>query len=212
MKKKKLIILSLFGLLLVATIAIYVCDATIKAYAKGKVYTSTKDIPYSRVGLLLGTARNTKRKGFMNPYYKYRIKAATDLMKAGNIKYLVISGDNGRKEYNEPEMMRDDLIKAGIDSTSIYLDYAGFRTLDSIVRLKEIFGQDSVTVISQLFHNERALYIASKEGIVANGFNAKDGYAEGVMLREKLARVKVFVDFILATKPKFLGKRIAIPD
>ena len=148
----------------------------------------------------------------MNPYYKYRIKAATDLMKAGNIKYLVISGDNGRKEYNEPEMMRDDLIKAGIDSTSIYLDYAGFRTLDSIVRLKEIFGQDSVTVISQLFHNERALYIASKEGIVANGFNAKDGYAEGVMLREKLARVKVFVDFILATKPKFLGKRIAIPD
>ena len=212
MKKKKRIISSLLGLLIVSAIAVYLCDAAIKKSAKGKVYTSVDDIPYSRVGLLLGTARNTKRKGFMNPYYKYRIKAATDLMKAGKIKYLVISGDNGRKEYNEPEMMRDDLIKAGIDSSSIYLDYAGFRTFDSMVRLKEVFGQDSVTVISQLFHNERALFIASKEGIVANGFNAKDGYAEGVMLREKLARVKVFVDYLIATKPKFLGKKIVIPD
>ncbi|MFD2520750.1 SanA/YdcF family protein [Emticicia soli] len=212
MNKKKRIVLSLFGLLIVAAIAVYVCDATIKKSAKGKVYTSVDDIPYSRVGLLLGTARNTKRKGFMNPYYKHRIKAATDLMKAGKIKYLVISGDNGRKEYNEPEMMRDDLIKAGIDSANIYLDYAGFRTFDSMVRLKEVFGQDSVTVISQLFHNERALFIASKEGIVANGFNARDGYAEGVMLREKLARVKVFVDYLIATKPKFLGKKIEIPD
>lgn len=212
MNKKKLLILSLLGLLLVSIITVYLCDATIKTSAKGKVYTSVHAIPYSRVGLLLGTARNTKRKGTMNPYYKYRIKAATDLMKAGKIKYLVISGDNGRKEYNEPEMMRDDLIKAGIDSTNIYLDYAGFRTFDSMVRLKEVFGQDSVTVISQLFHNERALFIASKEGIVANGFNARDGYAEGVMLREKLARVKVFVDYLVATKPKFLGKKIEIPN
>jgi SanA protein len=126
---------------------------------------------------------------------------------------MIISGDNGRPEYNEPEMMREDLIKAGIDSTRLYLDYAGFRTFDSIARLKEVFGQDSVTVVSQLFHNERAIFIASKEGIVANGYNARDRPGgEGFYLREKLARVKVFVDYLIATKPKFLGNKVVLPD
>ncbi len=199
-------------MLIITAIAIYVCDSMIKGYSEGKIYAKVEDIPYRKVGVLLGTAKHTKKPGGINPYYKYRIVAATTLLKAGKIKYLVISGDNGRKEYNEPEMMRNDLIKAGIDSTRIYLDYAGFRTFDSMVRLKEVFGQDSVTVISQLFHNERAIFIASKEGIAANGFNAKDGYAEGVMLREKLARVKVFVDYLIANEPKFLGKKIEIPD
>lgn len=213
MKKKKLIIWVLLGLIFISGITIYVCDALIKANAKGRLYSDLNAIPYNRVGLLLGTAKYTKRRGFDNPYYTNRIKAAASLMKAGKIKYLIISGDNGRKEYSEPDMMREDLIKAGIDSTLLYLDYAGFRTFDSMVRLKEVFGQDSVTVISQLFHNERALYIASKEGIVANGFNAKDKPGgEGVYIREKLARVKVFVDYLIATKPKFLGKKIELPD
>lgn len=212
MKKKKLIIWPLVLLIFLGALAIYVCDAVIKNNAKGKLYSSVNDIPYNRVGLLLGTAKYTKRRGFNNPYYTNRIKAATDLMKAGKIKYLIISGDNGRQEYNEPEMMREDLIKNGIDSTRLYLDYAGFRTFDSMVRLKEVFGQDSVTVISQLFHNERALYLASKEGIVANGFNARDGFAERVMAREKLARVKVFVDYLIATKPKFLGEKVELPE
>ncbi len=181
--------------------------------AKGELYSDVSAIPYNRVGLLLGTAKYTKRRGFDNPYYTNRIKAATALLKAGKIKYLIVSGDNGREEYNEPEMMREDLIKAGIDSTRLYLDYAGFRTFDSVVRLKEVFGQDSVTVISQRFHNERALYIASKEDIVANGFNAKGKPGgEGFYLREKLARVKVFVDYLIGTNPKFLGKKVELPD
>jgi len=212
MKKKKFVIWSLSGLIFFAVLAIYVCDVIIKRYAKGHLYSNTKDIPYSRVGLLLGTGKYTKKPGEVNPYYTHRIKAATSLMEAGRIKYLVISGDNSRPDYNEPEMMREDLVKAGIDSTLIYLDYAGFRTFDSMVRLKKVFGQDSVTIISQLFHNERAIYIASKEGIVANGFNAEDAVVEGVMAREKLARVKVFVDYLTATKPKFLGKKVNLPD
>ena len=212
MKMKKLILWSLVVMILIAAIAIYICDAIIKKNAKGRLYSSVQDIPYRKVGLLLGTGRNSKLGGF-NPYYFNRINAATNLIKAGKIKYLVISGDNGRPEYNEPEMMREDLIKNGIDSTVLYMDYAGFRTFDSIVRLKEVFGQDSVTVISQLFHNERALYIASKEGIAAIGFNAKDRPGgEGFYLREKLARVKVFVDYIFDTKPRFLGKKVVIPE
>ncbi|PLK43556.1 vancomycin high temperature exclusion protein [Emticicia sp. TH156] len=212
MKKKKLILWALSGLMLLSVLVIYVCDALIKETARGRLYSDINSIPYTRVGLLLGTGKYTKRSGELNAYYIRRIKAATSLMEAGKIKYLVISGDNSRKDYNEPEMMREDLVKAGVDSTRIYLDYAGFRTFDSMVRLKKIFGQDSVTIISQLFHNERAIYIASKEGIIANGFNAEDAVVEGVMAREKLARVKVFVDYLMAKEPRFLGEKINLPD
>ncbi|RFS16735.1 vancomycin high temperature exclusion protein [Emticicia sp. C21] len=212
MKKKKLIIWSLLVLLILSITSIFICDGIIKDNAQGKLYSNVNDIPFRKVGLLLGTSRNSKLGGF-NPYYFNRINAAADLLKAGKIKYLVISGDNSKKDYNEPEMMREDLLRTGVDSTRLYLDYAGFRTFDSMVRLKEIFGQDSVTVVSQLFHNERALYLASKENIAAIGFNAKDRPGgEGFYLREKLARVKVFVDYLIATEPKFLGDKVVIPD
>lgn len=210
MKKKKLVIWAVLGLIFMAAIAIYVCDAIIKDNAKGRLYSDVSHIPYRKVGLLLGTGKYTKRPGGLNPYYTHRIEAAIKLIEAGKIKYLVISGDNSRPDYNEPEMMREDLVKAGIDSTNIYLDYAGFRTFDSLVRLKKVFGQDSVTIISQLFHNERAIFIASKEGIAAIGFNAQDAVIEGYMTREKLARVKVFVDYLTAKEPKFFAKKINI--
>jgi SanA protein len=177
------------------------------------LYTDAKTIPFNRVGLLLGTSKHLA-SGYSNLYYDFRIEAATRLLKEGKIRYLIISGDNSRKEYSEPEDMRADLMAAGIDSSVIFLDYAGFRTFDSIVRLKEVFGQDSVTIISQPFHNERALYMAAKEGITAIGFNAADvsaRYGFRVQLREKLARVKVFVDYWLGKKPKFLGSKVIIP-
>ena len=205
---KPLIVLSLLLLLI-----IYVCDSVIKSSAKGRLFSDEKEIPYNKVGLLLGASRSLSN-GHYNPYYLYRIQAAVKLLKTGKIKYLVISGDNGRVEYNEPEAMKKDLMNAGIDSTKLILDYAGFRTFDSIKRLKEIFSQDSVTVISQQFHNERAIYIASKENIYAIGFNAKDVGAKEdfkIKIREKLARVKVILDFWFGKKPKFLGKKITIP-
>ena len=212
MRKRKTFFISLTVIIAAVLITTWLCNKAVTDSAGNKLYTDAKDIPYNKVGLLLGTTRNG-RHGYINPYYDYRIQAAAILIKAKKIKYLIISGDNGRKEYNEPESMRSDLIHAGIDSTVIYLDYAGFRTFDSMVRLKEIFGQDSVTVISQKFHNERAIYIASKEGITAIGYNAQDVSAnQGVktQLREKLARVKVFVDYLFGTKPKFLGEKIII--
>jgi len=201
-------------LLLVAAIAtIYWCNRKIEYTADKKLYTNTDSIPYNKTGLLLGTSKYLAN-GRENPFFYYRIRAAANLIKAGKIKYIIVSGDNSRKEYDEPTQMRADLIAAGIDSTIIYLDYAGFRTFDSMVRLKEIFGQRSVTVISQKFHNERAIYIASREGIDAIGFDAADvkgGLLLRMGLREKLARVKVFVDYLFDTKPKFLGEKVIIP-
>jgi SanA protein len=204
-------------LLLVITIALlitYTCNEIIVYAAKGKLYSNVDSIPFNKVGLLLGTSKYAAGDRD-NPFYDYRINAAAKLIQSGKIKYLIISGDNGRKDYNEPASMRADLINHGVDSSIIYLDYAGFRTFDSMLRLKIIFGQDSVTVISQPFHNERAIYIASREGINAIGFNASNvsrrvGFITSI--REKLARVKVFVDLLFNTKPRFLGNSIAIPS
>jgi SanA protein len=198
--------------IVIAVAFIAFANKSIKSVASGKLYSDTTSIPYNKVGLLLGCSKLLSN-GYPNLYYQNRIDAAADLLKAGKIKYLVISGDNGCKEYNEPEDMRNDLIRRGIDSSKIILDYAGFRTFDSVVRLKEIFGQQSVTVISQQFHNERAIFIAEKEGINAIGYNAKDvvKYAGfKTKQREKLARCKAYIDYLIGTKPRYLGEKIYI--
>ena len=201
------------GVLLITVLVIVVCNATVEAAAKGKTYSDVALLPYNNVGIVLGTGR-TIPGGFINPYYRYRVDAAAELWKKQKVRFLVISGDNSRKGYDEPSDMRADLMLLGVDSTAIYLDYAGFRTFDSIVRLREIFGQTKVTIISQLFHNQRAIYIAKREGIEAIGFNARDVSQKigwRVKFREKLARVKVFVDFVTGKKPKFLGEKVLIP-
>lgn len=212
LKRKHLFIL--IALVVAVVITVFTCDRIIENATADRIYSDVTTIPANNVGLLLGTGKFLS-SGYENAYYRHRINAATALLKSGKIKYLVISGDNSRKEYDEPSDMRADLIAAGIDSTVIYLDYAGFRTFDSIVRLKKIFGQNKVTIISQLFHNQRAIYIAKKEGIDAIGFNARDvsaNYGFRVQVREKLARVKVFVDMLTGKEPKFLGEKINIPS
>ncbi len=196
-----------------AAISLYVCNKIIVTQTKGKLYGDIHTIPSNKVGILLGTSKYIG-SGFINRYYQYRLDAAAELLRAGKIKYLVLSGDNGRNDYNEPEQMRADLIRAGIDSTVLFLDYAGFRTFDSMIRLREIFGQSSVTVISQRFHNERAIYIASRLHINAIGYNARDVHFAGgfkTMLREKLARVKVILDFLMNIQPRYLGDPVKIP-
>lgn len=198
--------------IVIAIAFVFFANARIKSAASNKLYNDTASIPYNKVGLLLGCSKLLSN-GYPNLYYQYRIDAAADLLKSGKIKYLVISGDNGRKDYNEPEDMKNDLVQKGIDSSVIILDYAGFRTFDSVVRLKEIFDQQSVTIISQQFHNERAIFIAEKEGINAIGYNAKDvvKYAGfKTQQREKLARCKAFIDYLIGTKPRYLGEKIHI--
>lgn len=207
---KKLIYLFLL-LLVLSIITIFYCNKQIKSAVENKLYTNVDSIPFNKTGLLLGTAKYLKNKE-INPFYLYRIDAAESLLKHNKIKYIIVSGDNHISSYDEPTEMKKDLIARGIDSTKIYLDYAGFRTFDSMIRLKEIFGQDSVTIISQQFHNERALFIAQKQNIYAIAFNAKDVTKKEMPFRERLARVKVFIDYLFGNKPHFLGKKITLPN
>lgn len=199
-----------FGLLSYASIIF--SNDTIIDNAKDKTFNQSSKIPKHKVGVVLGASKYVKN-GRINLFYKYRIDAAVALYKSGKIEFILVSGDNGSKDYDEPTTFKEDLIAKGIPEDKIYLDYAGFRTLDSMVRAKEIFGQDSITVISQKFHNERAIYLANKHDIYAVGFNAKDvnpSYSKGTHYREYLARTKAVLDIVIGTTPKFLGKEIAI--
>ncbi|GFD81897.1 protein SanA [Tenacibaculum sp. KUL118] len=211
MKRKKVVIIFLLGCLLVVT-SIYVSNKVIVNNAEGKLFNSTENISKNKVGLLLGTVKYLS-DGRINLYYQFRLNAAVELYKAEKIDFILVSGDNGSEGYDEPTDFKNDLIESGIPESKIYLDYAGFRTLDSMVRVKEIFGQTSVIIISQQFHNERALYLANHFDIEAIGYNARGvsgKKAMKVQLREYLARVKVFVDILLNVNPKFLGEPVEI--
>ena len=206
-------LLKISGLLIIALIlVIFVCNIIISSTAEGQTYSNTDTVPANRVGLVLGTS-NRLTNGSPNPYYTYRIDATIALYKARKIEFVLVSGDNGSIYYNEPNTIKKDLINGGIPEHVIFLDYAGFRTLDSMFRAKFVFGLDKVTVISQKFHNERAIYIAKQKGLKAIGFNAQDiSTSQGlkVQIREYLARVKVFIDMVLNTQPKFYGATIEI--
>ena len=199
----------MFLLLLVLLGGIYLLDKYMAKEASQDIYSSIDKIPTKKAGLLLGTAKYLKGGG-KNYFYTYRIRATLALWKAGKIKAVLVSGDNGTNYYDETTTMYNDLIKAGIPAKYISKDYAGFRTLDSVVRAEAIFGLEDYVIISQRFHLERALFIAHAKGQKAIGFVAKDiagtAAAYRMMAREYLARVKAFLDvYVLGTEPKFYG-------
>jgi SanA protein len=203
----------LFLLLLITpVISIFISDWMVVSATTGEIYKSTKNIPHNKVGLVLGTSKHLT-SGNINAYYQYRINAVHDLYKANKIDYVLVSGDNATIYYDEPTTMKNDLIAKGIPANKIYLDYAGFRTLDSVVRSQKVFGQSSITVISQKFHIERAIYIAQHNNIKAVGYVASEvstKYGLKTKIREKFARVKLMLDLIFGTEPKFLGEPVNI--
>ncbi len=212
-KKLKILGILVISIIVVNILVIVFCNWRIEQKSASSLFDKVQSIPANKVGLVLGTSK-WLRDGRINLYFKYRIDAAVALYKAKKIKYILVSGDNRFDYYNEPREMHNALVAHGIPSEAIVLDYAGFRTLDSVVRSKKVFGQQAITIISQPFHNKRAVFIASSYGIKAVAFNAKDvnlymGFK--TQIREKLARVKVFLDLYVTNKqPKFLGKKVEI--
>lgn len=204
----KMSILVALGTLLLMIIA----DKVVSAQSKN-CYNSITEVVSAKVGLVLGTSKYV-RSGNVNLYYQYRLNAVKELFSAGKIEYVLVSGDNSYRGYDEPSAFKEDLIKMGIPAERIELDYAGFRTLDSVVRAKKVFQEEDFILISQPFHNERALFIAKHKKIRAKAYNAKDvgeKYGLKTKIREKFARVKTILDiFILDTQPKFLGDKITI--
>ena len=207
MKKRNIIfcILAIIGAF-VAVMAL--CDITVSRHASGKTYDNADSIPRRKVGLILGTSPVSTWNGRRNYYFDHRIKAAAELYKAGKVDWLVVSGGDYRNTengYDEPVAMRDSLMKQGVDSTRIVLDYDGTRTLNSIAKIRDVYCQDSIIIISQEYHNERALFQAQHLGIDALGFNAKTPGRRTSWWRnrgrEVLARVKLFIDIARGLHP-----------
>lgn len=198
--------------ILILIASVWIIDYWVTSSTRAQIYTDISEMPKNKVGLLLGTSKYLSNGG-INPYYQYRINAAVALFNAGKIAYILVSGDNSAVNYNEPERMKRDLVARGIPEERVFLDHAGFRTLDSILRCKDVFGENNFTIISQPFHNERALFIANRKGISAVAYNAKDVDGQNgfkVLFREKLARVRMLFDLLLNTQPKYFGPRIII--
>jgi SanA protein len=177
---------------------------------KKQVYDDIEKIPFHEVGLVLGTSSRTM-SGIDNPYFTTRIDRAVDLYKSKKVAHLIVSGDNETVYYNEPVKMQEALMARGVAEEDITLDYAGFRTLDSIVRCKEVFGVTSVTIITQKFHGYRALYISNfndLDAVVMTTEPVTEHGSVNVHIREYLARFKALLDlYVLHTAPKFLGAK-----
>ncbi len=215
MRKVRIFLSLLLAIILIVGLFVFQIDKQITAEGTGKIFDTADTIPTNTVGLLLGTSKHALG-GKINLFYKARLDSAVELFHKGKIKAILVSGDNSTRYYSEPQDMKEDLMKLGVPEDKIYLDYAGFRTLDSIVRADKIFNLKKYTIISQKFHCERALYIAYKKGQEPICFRAGDVngvFGRKVIAREKLARVKAWLDLnILHKQPKFLGKKILINE
>ncbi len=189
---------------------VLLCDLWVRMAARNSVFTDLEQLPPKSVALVLGTSK-TAAGGRTNLFFKYRMDAAAQLYQAGKVRHFILSGDNHIATYDEPSDMKAALIARGIPESAITLDYAGFRTLDSVVRCKEVFGQESVIIVSQEFHNLRAVFIARNKGIDAVAYNARSlsrRDSPKTWLREYLARTLAVLDvYVLGTKPHFLGKK-----
>ena len=191
--------------LIICIVVMLICNQIVVNNAKGKVFSDIDSIKHNKVGLLLGTTPQARIGRITNYFFVYRIDAAEQLYKAGKIEMILISGDeNSLDGVNETECMRDSLVVRGVPASAIILDGKGYRTICSVVNANKVYGLKSFTIISQKFHNERAIYQAEHLGLdIENiqAYNAKDPKSRRAYLttiREYFARVKMFLDLMTA--------------
>ena len=209
---------------LVAGAALVVCAAVVSVAtagavwfihraASGRVYDDPAGLPVNDVGLVLGTSPRVAGGGH-NPHFDNRMAAAASLYVAGRVHHLLLSGDNGTRGYDEPADMKTALLGLGVPADAMTLDDAGFRTLDSVVRARAVFGLTRLTVITDRFHAYRAVFLARHKGIDAIAFPSREvdlraSYKS--QLRECGADLKACLDvWVFHTRPRFLGDPIPV--
>ena len=194
-------------LMIVCLTLMLVCNQLVVSNAKGKALSDIDSIKYNKVGLLLGTTPQARLTKVTNYFFIYRIDATEQLYRAGKIEKILISGDeNSLDGINEPECMRDSLVARGVPASAIILDGKGYRTINSVINANKAYGLKSFTIISQEFHNERALYQAEHLGLDIENLQAynakmpKSRRAYLTSIREFFARVKMFIDLMTYDK------------
>ena len=217
MNKRRLRIIKYVAIAVAVMVLAWGASAiAVYAVSSGRVFdgASIDAVPRQRAAVVMGCVR-TLPNGLDNLYFLRRIDAAAELYKAGKVDCLIVSGDNHVKTYDEASDMKSSLVEAGVPEAQIVCDYAGFRTLDTVVRAKKVFGLDSFVIVSQSDHVRRAVFTARGFGCDAYGYAAQDvngRYSIKTTIREQLAKIAAVLDVILRRSPKFLGPREMLPE
>lgn len=199
--KKRIFIIIGLCLLLFLSIPFYV-----KYQARHKIFANVENVKNKEFAIVLGAAiKNNNKPG---NFLKYRLDDAITLYKAGKIKKILISGDNGEDAHDEISVMNNYLVEKGIPQDIIFGDYAGFDTYSTMERADKIFDIKSAIIVSQGFHLPRAIYIANEKGIDATGYASKQSYGKRrYFIREHFATIKSFFDCTINRKAKYYGKK-----
>ena len=195
-----LLLLFAASLLLILIVA----DVWISFKARRLSYQEVQAMPVCNYALLLGTAKYLGEQKALNRYYRYRLEAALELWHAGKVKQFVVSGSGLHENISETVCMQADLVAGGVPTSAVWQDPAGLRTLDSVIRFRQQFGQASVCIVSQPFHNQRALVQAGFHELNAIAYNAQIvGLKAGhkIHLRERFARLRLWYDLARHTPP-----------
>ncbi len=206
------VVLGLGAMALVVALLAWFAERRLEEMAESCLGSEPSRLPDTDVALVLGAAP-IGPEGGPNRYFEYRLDAAAALWRARKVKYLLVSGDNSRADYDEPTAMREGLIKRGVPARAIYRDFAGLRTWDSVLRAQSVFGQQRLIIVSQRFHLSRAIFLARGAGIEACGFEARDvnrPYSILTTLRRYPSALRAYWDVWLETPPRHAGPTIAI--
>jgi len=206
------IVLACGAVALLLVLLTWLAERRLEQLADPYLFDDSAQLPYVDVAVVLGAAP-IGPEGGPNRYFEYRLDAAAALWLAGKVKYLLVSGDNSRPDYDEPSAMRAGLISRGVPASAIYRDFAGVRNGDSMLRAKSVFGLQRLIVVSQGFHAARAIFLARDEGIEAWGLAARDvdrAYSVFTELRRYPSAVRAYLDVWLDTPPRHAGSSVAI--
>lgn len=211
MQKIRKLLLGLLILILTAAFSVLTINAYVKNSSAEAIITLDKalTLPQADCAIVLGAGIWDDEP---SPILRDRLDQAIKLYQQGSIKKLIMSGDHGRKDYDEVKVMKSYAVKAGIPAEDVFLDHAGFSTYDSIYRAKAIFSARDIYIVTQKWHLYRALYIAQKLDLKVHGIAAEIAYRGDEMreLREVLARNKDFIKCLFLPQPKYLGEKVPL--
>jgi len=202
---KLLIYASLLGIIVVLGI-----NLLVKSQTDPVIFLKEKDTPGTKVAIIFGAGINNNKP---SKYLKDRLDAGIKLYNNHKIDKILLSGDNGSNEHDELTVMKLYCYEHGVDTTKIYLDYAGFDSYSTLYRSKYIFNIDTAILVSQKYHLNRCINIGNKLGVKSYGFAADQGTYQGykyASFREYFAVVKSTIDILIGRKPHFLGKTVDI--
>lgn len=210
MKKIKKLILPFIILCLITIVIIWVTNNNVKAKTESVIYTNLTDVPKTKVAIIFGAGINGDKP---SRYLKDRLDAGIALYKNNKVDKILLSGDNGRDEHDELTVMKLYCYQNGVDTSKIYIDYAGFDSYSTMYRAKHIFKVDTAILVSQKYHLNRCVYLGDKLGVKSYGYSADRGIYPGLKyysFREKLSITKSVFDVLRNRKPKYLGETVDV--